>query len=153
MNVRDYLEAQKVPFKTIVHPPAYDASHLAKATHTPGQHVAKTVLLHVNHSYRDVVAIVPATAQVDLQKVGEIFGGAEVRLANEKDVAIHCPDCETGVLPPFGSQYGMRTLVDESLAHGEIVFEANTHNEAIGMKFADFRALEAPLVGPIATTA
>jgi Ala-tRNA(Pro) deacylase len=153
MNIRQFLETHNIPFKTIVHPPAFDASHLAEATHTSGKQVAKTVLLHVNHSFRDVVAIVPATAQVDLRKVGEIFGGAEVRLANEKDVASRCPDCETGVLPPFGSQYGMRTVVDESLAHDQIVFEANTHNEAIGMKFADFSALEAPLIGSIATTA
>ena len=73
-------------------------------------------------------------------------------MATEIEMAELCPDCEIGALPPFGSQYGLKTVVDESLVADEwIVFEGNTHAEAIRMKFADFCDIEHPLVLPIST--
>ena len=79
-----------------------------------------------------------------------MLGGSEIRLATEKDVAVRCPDCERGVLPPLGSQYGMRTLVDESLTKdGDIVVEGNTRTEALRIKWEDFRWIENPLVGKL----
>jgi Ala-tRNA(Pro) deacylase len=57
------------------------------------------------------------------------------------------------VLPPFGSRYGMKTIVDSNLAADEeIVFDANTHNEAIRMRFNDFVEFEDPLVAAIAVS-
>jgi prolyl-tRNA editing enzyme YbaK/EbsC (Cys-tRNA(Pro) deacylase) len=54
------------------------------------------------------------------------------------------------VLLPFGSQYGVKTIVDSSLANeDEFVFEGSTHQESIRMKFADFVRLESPLVVPL----
>ncbi|HTN76742.1 MAG TPA: YbaK/EbsC family protein [Pirellulaceae bacterium] len=150
MNVKTYLEQHQVPFGVHQHRRTGDASHLAQAVHVPGKHVAKTVLLHVNHSYGDAVAVLPATSHVDFDRLSAMLGGAEVRLATEQDVALRCPDCEAGVLPPFGSLYGMRTLVDESLADDEIYFEGNSHDEAISISFADFRRLESPLMGHFA---
>jgi Ala-tRNA(Pro) deacylase len=45
----------------------------------------------------------------------------------------------------------MKTIVDESLTKDEeIVFEGNTHVEAIRMKYADFYRLAEPLVGSFA---
>ena len=61
------------------------------------------------------------------------------------------PDCEMGTLPPFGSQYGMKTMVEESLTQDEvIVFEGNNHHEAIRMQFEDFQHIEEPLVAKFA---
>jgi Ala-tRNA(Pro) deacylase len=94
-----------------------------------------------------VLAVLPADCKIDVQKVSQALGGAEVELATEAQVAEHCPDCEVGVLPPFGSQYGLQTIVDESLARQlEIVFEANNHHEAIRMSFEDYRRLENPTI-------
>jgi Ala-tRNA(Pro) deacylase len=80
-----------------------------------------------------------------------MLGGSELSLATEEEVASHCPDCEWGVLPPFGSRYGLRTIVDESLLkEPEIVFEGDTHREAVRMRFDDFRHIEDPLIGQFA---
>jgi len=41
----------------------------------------------------------------------------------------------------------VKTLVDEPLTHDEeIVFEGNTHQEAIRMKYREFEQLEKPQV-------
>jgi prolyl-tRNA editing enzyme YbaK/EbsC (Cys-tRNA(Pro) deacylase) len=45
----------------------------------------------------------------------------------------------------------MKTIVDSSLKDDlEIVFQSNTHDEAVRMKFADFVQLEDPLVASFA---
>ena len=70
---------------------------------------------------------------------------------HESEIQASFRDCELGSLPPFGSEYGMRTVVDESLATmPEIVIEGNMHSEAIRMRFADFAKIERPMVARIA---
>jgi Ala-tRNA(Pro) deacylase len=148
MNVTEFLKERKVGFEMIPHRDTYDAQHLAQALHVPGREVAKTVLLSADHRYRYIVAVLPATKTVDFTKASHLLGGSKLELATESEISQHCPDCELGALPPFGSQYGMRTIVDTSLAEDdEIVFEGNSHHEAVRMKFRDFLGVEQPLVG------
>lgn len=151
MNIKSFLNEHKTPFEVLRHPHTESASRLAHSVHVPGESVAKCVLLRVDHGFRDVVAVLPANLQINPEQAGKMLGGADIKFGSKEDVAVHCPDCERGVLPPFGSQYGMLTIVDESLAQREdIVFEGNTHDEAIRMKWQDFSRLESPLVGPFA---
>ena len=154
MHVSRFLNDRGVTFQSIDHPAAYDAQRFAQAVHTPGREVAKTVLLRAEGGYVFVVAVLPADRQIDFQKAAKVLGGGTLELASEEEISRRCPDCEMGVLPPFGSQYGMKTMVDRSLCEDDdIVFEANTHREAIRMKFSDYRRLEQPLVASFATRA
>ncbi|MHB0958100.1 MAG: aminoacyl-tRNA deacylase [Pirellulaceae bacterium] len=151
MNIADFLQQERVQFQVIPHYDTFDAQHLAQSMHVSGRLVAKTVLLRVEGGRTFVVAVLPANRAVDFELAAEVLGGGHVTLASEQEVVQHCPDCETGVLPPFGRQYGMKTMVDESLLEDEeIIFEGNTHHEAIRMKLADYRHIEEPLVGSFA---
>jgi Ala-tRNA(Pro) deacylase len=150
MNVAGHLTRQGIPFDRIDHRPAYTAKGLSKVLNVPEQIVAKTVLIRADHGFRHFVVVLPADRQVDLNQLSQALGGASVELADEKALGQQCPDCEFGVLPPFGSLYGMLTIVDASLADDEfIVFEGNTHQEAIRTRFADYRRIENPLVIPV----
>ncbi len=150
MKVQEFLNASHVPFEVLEHEPTGDAQHMAHAVHVKGEKVAKTVLLRANHGFRYVTAVVPATRKIDFEVASRSFGHCELRLASEKEVSEVCPDCDVGVLLPFGSQYGVKTLVDSSLGkEDEIVFEGNRHQESIRMKFADFCRLESPLILPL----
>ena len=147
MNVQEFLDSKKVKFQILSHEPTYDAQRMAQAVDVPGRDVAKTVLLRGGEN-QYIVAVLPAPEHVDLAKAATVLGQAKVELATEIEMGEHCPDCETGALPPFGSQYGMQTLLDESLAaHKELVFESNTHAESIRMSVRDFQELEKPTVG------
>jgi prolyl-tRNA editing enzyme YbaK/EbsC (Cys-tRNA(Pro) deacylase) len=98
-----------------------------------------------------MTAVVPATRKIDFDIASRALGHSELRLASESAVSEVCPDCEPGVLLPFGSQYGVTTLVDSSLEkEDQIVFEGNTPEESIRMKFADFCRLESPLIVTLA---
>ena len=151
MNVKQFLKDHNVQHDVITHRSTYDAQRMAQTLHVPGREVAKTVLLRADQGFTYIVAVLPATKNVDLTAAGRALGGAKLELATEVEIQEHCPDCEMGVLPPFGSQYGMKTIVDKSLTEDEeIVFEGNSHQEAIRMKFTDFQHLEEPVVASFA---
>jgi len=145
MTIQDFLNEQNVAFDTIEHAPTYTAQSLAQAVHTPGQEVAKTVLLKVDDGY--LLAVLPATYEIDFGRVASALGGKRAELADEEDCGDRFADCELGALPPFGSKYGLRTIVDKSLLEDEhIIFEGNTHHEAIRMRCDDYISLEDPIV-------
>ena len=151
MNVDELLRDKKVEYDLIPHRDIFDAQRLAETLHVSGREVAKTVLLRADAGYLYIVAVLPATHTIDFDLASQMLGGSRIELATEIEVGDHCPDCEIGALPPFGSEYGMKTIVDRSLADDEeIVFEGNTHHEAIRMKYEDFRQIEQPLVGRFA---
>jgi Ala-tRNA(Pro) deacylase len=149
MNVANFLKRGHCKFKRVPHAPAYSAQHLAQELHVPGREVAKTVLLRSTDEL--VVAVLPASMKIDFKRVCRLPGEPKLGLATEFEIAAHCPDCDFGVLPPFGSRYGLKTIVDSSLTDDEYIWcEGNTHEEAIRMKFEDFRRLEQPIIAPIA---
>ena len=151
MNIQQFLTTKKVPFEVLTHSKTFDSQHLAEAVHVPGREVAKTVLLRLNGGFRFMVAVLPATCHIDLDQLQSVLGGVHVEVASKAEITARCPDCEPGVLPPFGSHYGLETVVDRSLALEEtIVFEGNARDEAIKMRYADFYNLEHPLVVSIA---
>jgi Ala-tRNA(Pro) deacylase len=143
MNVQKLLQQHHVAFRLLDHEPTYAAQRLAQVVHVSGGEVAKVVLLRADDGY--VLAVLPATRSVNVDRVRELVGAASVKLATESECGKCFPDCELGALPPFGSKYGMRTLVDRSLSEDdEIVFEGNTHHQAIRLKFRDYAELEKP---------
>ncbi len=142
MRVPAYLSEQRVSFETLPHPPAYTAQRLAQYLRLSGRQVVKGVLLHAPAGF--CLAVLPATCHVDTAALADVLGGP-VRLATEVEVAEVFPDCEWGVVSPFGRLYGLATLLEESLApDAMIVFEAHSHVEAIRMRCRDYEQLERP---------
>lgn len=144
MNIQQFLREQEVLFELIAHPATFDAQRMSHAIHVSGHHVAKTVLLNVPES-EPVVVVLPAADAVDLDQVATLLNVEHVELASKRDMVRRFPDCQIGALPPFGSLYGLTTLVDEQLTHDrDIIFEANDHYESLKMAFKDFQRLEKP---------
>ena len=150
MNLTKYLDQQGVIYRTYHHDETFDAQHMAQSIHISGRIVAKTVMVQPAGSSNSIVLVVPATERVDLRRVSAVLGGVDVRLATESEILEHATGCEFGVVPIFGSQYGMQTIIDESISHqDEVVFQGQTHEESVRMKFADFYRLEHPRIATI----
>jgi Ala-tRNA(Pro) deacylase len=148
MNVREYLERNGADFEMLEHEPTYSAQKLAASVHVSGRDVAKAVLLWTQDDH--VLAVLPAADSVDLERVQELLNEEIVELATEKECGERFNDCELGAVPPFGSQYGIKTLLDESLLlEDEIVFEGNTHHQAFKMRRKDYVELENPIIDDI----
>ncbi len=145
MNVCEFLCERHVDFDLLPHPTTYTAQHMAQALHVPGGHVAKTVVLDADGE--NVLAVLPATDNIDLPRMADILHCESLRLVRESELSALFPDCERGAVPPFGSQCSMRTLVDRALTHDvHIVFEGNSHDESISMRYDDFERIENPQV-------
>jgi len=144
--LKEYLDREHVHYDMLPHPEAFRALAIAHALKTPEKEMAKVVIVKVDERF--VMAVLPASWQVDLHRLREIFMTHHVRLATEDEVKDLFPDCEVGAMPPFGILYGLPVYVDRSLIEDEeIVFQAGTHSEAIRMRYADFAALVLPVVG------
>jgi Ala-tRNA(Pro) deacylase len=142
MRLANFLAEKRVPFETLIHAPAFTAQKRAKFLRCPGKQVVKSVLLLGPNGY--FLAVLPAIHHVDTEAVANALGGP-VRLADSGEIAQTFQDCEYGVVPPFGTLYGLATVMDESLEpEALLVFEGHTHAEAIRMRCGDFEQLEEP---------
>jgi Ala-tRNA(Pro) deacylase len=137
-----FLADQRVAFEPLPHPPALTARKLARYLPVSGSEVTRCVLLVGPPGY--LLAVLPATHQVDTGQLTRDLGGP-VRLASDREVGALFPDCEGGVVPPFGTPYGLKTLPDDALAPDTLlVLETHTHVAAIRLRCRDFERLERP---------
>ena len=153
MDCRDrleyYLRENGVPFEVQHHPRVITAQEVAATEHVPGKMLAKVVMVLADGKM--VMLALPAPDQVDPEKVGEVLGVGEVRLAEEEEFEDAFPDCEVGAMPPFGNLYDLPVYVEEALAEDEtIFFRAGTHTDTMSVRYADFEQLVEPTVAKFA---
>ena len=143
MEVKQFLSQQQIPFDVLPHPYTETAIGTALSLTVPEETFAKTVVVKVDG--RPVVAVLQSPYRVDVDEVGKVLGGGHAALANEEELESFFPDCEAGVVLPFGSHYGMETIVDLPLTMEELLyFEGNTHHEAICIRYKDYQMIERP---------
>jgi Ala-tRNA(Pro) deacylase len=107
--------------------------------------MAKTVMVKIDGDL--VMAVLPATYQVDLYELMGAFGADRVQLATEDDFRHLFPGCELGAMPPFGNLYGVDVYVARELTEQEeMAFNAGSHTEILRMPYRDYARLVMPLV-------
>lgn len=143
-SITAFLDANHVPYEVLHHQVDYTAQETAADTHTPGREFAKTVVLDVGAGH--AMAVVPAPYRVDLEKIRQSVGTRQVSLASELEMSQLCPGCDVGAEPPLGNLFNMPVFVDPMLEEDEtITFNGGTHNDAIRMRYDDFKNLVHPL--------
>jgi Ala-tRNA(Pro) deacylase len=140
-----YLREHQVPFQIQKHARTFSAQKIAESEHIPGKMVAKTVIAWADNQM--IALVLPASYRADLNKVGNLLGTKEIRLAHEAEFAATFPDCAVGTMPPFGNLYGIPVYVEKRLAELEkMVFPAGTYTETMSLRYADFERLVHPRV-------
>ena len=144
-TLKEYLDHEHVHYDVLPHPEAFRAVVIAQTLHTPAKEMAKVVVTKADNRF--AMTVPPASWNVDLHRLRDVFLTHHVRLATEDEIKDLFPDCELGAMPPFGNLYGLPVYVDQSLTEDEeITFQAGTHSEAIRMRYWDFAALVFPVV-------
>jgi Ala-tRNA(Pro) deacylase len=116
---------------------------------TPGMRVAKVLIVKERDGF--VMAVVPAAAQVDLDRLKGHIGHDDVRLATVEEVGAIVPDCMPGSIPSFGALYGLRTFVDRQLLTvPEVTVPAGGPSSAIRLRPDELRRLADAQVGDFA---
>jgi Ala-tRNA(Pro) deacylase len=138
-RLRAHLDAEGVAYRTVEHPRTTTASNTAEAAHIPGDHLAKTVVVHVETG--PVLAVVPSSHRVDLTELQDLLE-RRLGLASETEVGALFDDCDLGAAPPVGSAYGVPAVVDRSLSGLDRVwFEGGDHRTLVSIAGTDFDRL------------
>jgi Ala-tRNA(Pro) deacylase len=144
-KLREFLDAEGIPYAAISHAVAYTAKEIAALTHISNKELAKTVIVKIDSEL--AMAVLPASYDVDPSLLRAATGARSVSLAKESEFKDRFPECEIGAMSPFGNLYGMAVYVDESLTKDkDIAFNAGSHNELLQVAFADFARLVNPKV-------
>jgi len=119
---------------------------VAASLHEKGEHVAKVFIATVDG--KPVMLVLPAPAQVDLDKVRAVLKAKEARRAREFEFAQLFADCDVGAMPPFGNIYQVPVFIDRSLVDEPyIVFQAGTHHTTMKIAMTDYQRLVNPIIG------
>lgn len=148
MRLDEFLSRNHVSFERLRHPSTYTANRIAQSLHVPGRKMAKSVLVRTSHGY--MLVVLPASSRINMDHLRLELGDPEADLATEDEIEQLFADCERGAMPPFGSLYHLPTVMDESLAQDEIVFEGQDHEEAVKMAYKDYEMIEHPRKGHFA---
>jgi Ala-tRNA(Pro) deacylase len=145
-RVREYLDANDIPYEWLPHSQAYTSQEVAHSLHITGKRLAKTVVLDADG--RLVMAVLPASQRLNLGKLQDATKCKRLEMLAESELATLFPDCDLGAIPPFGNLYGIEVWLDRSLTDwDEIVFTAGTHRDALKIRTSDFSELVMPRVG------
>ena len=148
-RLADFLEAHAARFEMVTHEAAISAQEQAAAMHLPGATVAKVLVVKERDGF--VMAVIPASTEVDLDRLKGLIGHGEIRLATVEEIGDVVPDCTPGTIPPFGALYGLRTFVDEQLLRvGQVTAPAGDPGTAIRLSSAEFRRLADATFGDFA---
>ena len=129
MTMQEYLEDNHIPYDVARHSKTGSSAMTAAAGHVAGNALAKGVVLKWDGSY--LLAVLPASRHVDLEKIREIVG-EPVQLASEDEASALFPDCDTGAVPICGEAYRVACVVDQQLeSSGDIYFEGGDHRTLV----------------------
>ena len=142
MKILDYLSAAEIDFDVRHHEERFTAQEEAAAGHIPGHMFAKTVVVRAGDEH--LLLVLPASHRVDLDRLRDATG-SRPEIVPEDEMAELFVDCDVGAEPPFGSHYGLRTIVDTHLSKQErIAVRACSHHEVVLLTYEDYARLEEP---------
>jgi Ala-tRNA(Pro) deacylase len=145
-RVRAYLDEERVRYEVLPHRQAFTAQGVAHSVHTSGWRVAKVLLVRDSEGGH-LLAVLPASCKLDLERLRRVTGRPTLELAPESEMTRLFPDCVPGAIPPFGRLYGLPVYVDSCFPHArELVFQAGTHREVVRMPYLVYEALAGPTI-------
>ncbi len=101
----------------------------------------------VNIDGRICMVVIPATKEVNLEKLRKYMGAGEVRPASEADYKPLLPAGENGVIPIFGGLYGIQVLLAQELMdYQDITFIVGAFQVIVHIRLRDFLVREKPYV-------
>ena len=148
-QLREELTHEGIRPEVLPHREVYTAQERAAVCHIPGRFLAKVVVVRDGEWH--ALAVLPATARLDLVKLRELTGRPGLSLATETEMADLFPDCDVGAMPPVGHLYGLHVYLDRALAdQPDIVFEAGTHREEVRIPMREYLRIERPSIVSLA---
>lgn len=139
-TVMSYLDRLGIDHDIISHRHTMCSGETAGAAHIERMQLAKAVLMRGDEDY--VLAVVPASRQVDPFALRRLLGSQEIALAAEDELPYIFRDCVTGAVPIVGNAFGVKTAIDDDLLlQHDVYFEAGDHEHLVHIGHDDFAKL------------
>jgi len=136
-----YLAERGVKYDVVEHPHTATALESARTSRISLDRLAKAVVLKGEDGF--VVAVLPASGHIQFGPLRKQLG-ADVDMANEEQIESLFHDCEPGAVPALGAAYGLKVIVDDSLAsEPEIYLEGGDHASLVHVSGSAFKELMA----------
>lgn len=144
MTIKDFLKNHDVPFRELR---AQEAAELGAKRHGSSACIAQTRLLRADHGFRYVLTLFPATCELDEHRVSQLLGGANLVMCDRQE----CHEvCGATRLCPFGSLYGLLTIVDRHVGENDLIAFKDELGQWLSIPWVNFLRSENPLIGEIA---
>jgi Ala-tRNA(Pro) deacylase len=136
ITLAQYLTERGVPYDVIEHARTETASQSAAASHVPPDRIAKAVVLEGGAGF--MLAVLPASRHIQFEELCKELG-RHVDIAKEEQIETLFIDCEAGAVPALGDAYGLKVIVDDSLAsQPEMYIEGGDHSSMVHISAAAF---------------
>jgi Ala-tRNA(Pro) deacylase len=141
ITLAQYLSERGVKYDVVRHPHTATALESAKTSHVLLQRLAKAVVLKGRDGF--MLAVLPASSHIQFTQLRNQIGD-DVDMANEEQIESLFHDCEPGAVPALGAAYGLKVIVDDSLAgEPEIFLEGGDHANLVHVSGSAFQELMA----------
>jgi Ala-tRNA(Pro) deacylase len=136
--VSAFLDARGLNHAVVEHPQTFTAGADARVAAVALEHTAKTVMARDDKGY--LLAIVPASALLDLQKLRHLAHRPHLRLATETELATDFPQFEVGALPPFGELFDCPEYIDHRLlGTPRVLCNGGDHRHSVVLNSSELR--------------
>jgi Ala-tRNA(Pro) deacylase len=139
ITLAQYLARQGIKFDVVEHPHSTTALESARTSHISFDRLAKAVVLKGDDGF--MLAVLPASSHIQFAELRKQIG-ADVDMASEEQIESLFHDCEPGAVPAVGAAYGLKVIVDDSLAsEPEVYLEGGDHASLVRVSGSTFRQL------------
>jgi Ala-tRNA(Pro) deacylase len=143
-RIERLLVERGVPFNVLRHAPVFTSEEAAAIRGTPLASGAKALVVKAGERF--AMLVVPADRKLDSKKARTSLGVKSLRFAS-KDEVQELTGLQPGSIPPFGSLFRLPTYCDPALSeNASINFNAGEHAISISMTYADWVAVENPVI-------
>ena|SRR5438128_8696248 len=143
-RIETRLKQGGVPFTVLRHEPVFTSEQAAAVRGTSLASGAKALVVKAGEKF--VLIVLPADRRLDNKKAREVFGVKSIRFASKEEVE-QLTGLQPGSIPPFGSLFNLSTYCDPALAENpSINFNAGDHAVSVQMSYADYVAVEKPML-------
>jgi len=139
---------KNIEFKKTTHKPTRTSEESAEVRGVTLASGAKAMLLKQEKDNLFLLLVLSASRKISWKLVRQMVGTKKVSLAPPEEVKV-LTKCLPGAVPPFGSLWGVKTYVDQSLfSQGPTInFNAGLRTTSFSMSGEDYKKVENPTVG------
>ncbi len=143
-RLHDQLTQAGIAFTVLRHEPVFTSEQAAAVRGTTLASGAKALVVKAGEAF--LLLVLPADRKLDSRKARDGLSVKSLRFATKEEV-LELTGLQPGSIPPFGSLFGLATHCDPALAETpSINFNAGDHSVSVQMNYADFVAVEKPVM-------